>query len=146
MRKFQTGDVFKFARIIKEVDIKDDINEAIKASNEAALKAKQIDADNCTGDNASDAEAHCPEAVEILENAKNEIGVNICLAIITKAGTASMENKIYNFLASVFEMSEKDIETMALESLVDNISRMIANNNIKNFISAAKKLADKTQN
>lgn len=124
MRKLQTQDVFKMARIIKKANMKDMIKEAIH-------KGQLINADH----NLSEEER---------SRAQNEVGVDIFMGLIDSCSDVKLEELLYDFLSGVFETSSvEDIGRMSLDSLIDNIKKMIQENDIGAFFKAAGRLQSK---
>lgn len=112
MRKIQTQDVFKLARIIKQANMKETIADLIKRG-QAAGKAEDKDG--------------------VVES----IGIEVFIALIEAAGDEKMEQKIYDLLDGI---TEKKIKEQSLDVTFEDIKQIIRENDIKSFFNTASRL------
>lgn len=117
MRKLQTQDVFKMARIIKTANIRDSVQQAIKDG----LKAQD----------AEDKEK---------ESAMYEIGINVFMQLLDACSDPKLEDQVYDFLGGIFESSPEDVKKLSLDGMIENVKKVIEQNNIKNFFKTAARL------
>ena len=117
MRKLETHDVFRMARIIKTAGIKEEIAE-ILAKKETNEKQE-------------------------IEAVQEKIGIKIVFCIIEACSSEKLEGMLYDFIAGVSEKSAEDIKHMSLDALVDLFKEMASMNNLATFFNAAGRLAQK---
>lgn len=121
MRKIQTQDVFKLARIMKQTKLKDQISELVKKGNEISNSKAII-------------------AKEGREKAKEQFGIEVALALIEECADPKAEKLIYEFIAGIAEKQPKDIETQSLQTTIEQIQQIVSENNIMNFFNTASRL------
>ncbi|TCJ05043.1 hypothetical protein [Cytobacillus praedii] len=113
MRKLNTGDIFKAARIIKKAKLRESIVDFAK-------KGKKT--------NGND-----EEAVESL-------GLEIAFSVLESCGNEGVEKELYEFLAGPFEITPDKIEQMPVDELLKNLKDLATNNNLMLFFKSAGKL------
>ena len=116
MRKINTSDVFKLARIIKKAEMRDKIAKSIKEANEK----KNNDATS--------------------QQIEEDVGIEVVLTCIEACANDGMEKSIYELLSGIAENSPEDIEKMTLEALIELVQKIVTENNVANFFNAAQKL------
>lgn len=117
MRKLQTQDVFKTARIIKTANIREDVQQAFK-----------------DGLKVQDAEE------KEKEKAMSEIGINVFMQILEACGDPKLEEQVYDLLGGVFESSPEDVKQLSLDVLIENVKKIMEQNDIVNFLRTAARL------
>ncbi|MBR3762187.1 MAG: hypothetical protein IKK59_05535 [Lachnospiraceae bacterium] len=117
MRKIETHDVFKMARIIKDAGIKKEIEEIFANAN---IKDNQN-----------------------TESVQERLGVKIVFSIIEGCSSEKLEDMLYDFVAGVSEKNTEDIKHMSLDALVELFKEMASLNNMTNFFNTAGRLAQK---
>lgn len=110
MRKLQTHDVIKFARIIKRAKLKDVIKDIIN-------KSKSIN----SGDQ------------EELE----QFGTDAFFCIIEQCCEENIENMLYELLDDV---TGKDIKTLEIVELIETIKDLAKLNDLVTFFKSASRL------
>lgn len=129
MRKINTGDVFKLARIIKATGAKEDIINIYSESK----KIKEEIRESATQESSK----------EKTEEAQEKIGVEIFFAIFEKCSDEKVEKLVYTLIGGIAEKQETEIENMPLEEMLKLLGDIVKENNIANFFSAASKLVEK---
>lgn len=129
MRKINTGDVFKLARIIKATGAKEDIINIYSESK----KIKEEIRESTTQENSK----------EKNEEAQEKIGINIFFAIFEKCSDEKVEKLVYKLIGGIAEKKETEIENMPLDEMLELLRNMVKENNIANFFSAASNLVEK---
>lgn len=111
MRRIQTGDVFKMARIIKALSIREELTKiAVDARKE---------------DGSTDIEA---------------VGIKAFMMVMESCADATVENKIYDLLAGITEKNVEDIKTQTLDATIHDIREIVKENDIVNFSKSAVQL------
>lgn len=113
MRKIITSDVFKLARIIKKIGIKDDISAMYAQVQQAKKQGEEFNSE--------------------------KIGIDLMLKVIEACSTEEQEKQIYGLLAGIMEKTEEDIKNQSLDTLMEDIKRIFSENNMTNFFKAAAK-------
>ena len=111
MRKINTGDVFKLARLLK----KGNVTQIVKRAYEEGRKK---DAD------------------------KEKIGMDVILEILCNCTDNEMERLIYGLISGICEKKPEDIESQSLETTIEDIKKIVRENNVINFWKAASGLAE----
>lgn len=110
MRKIQTQDVFKLARIIKSADLKNEISNAIEQINAGSKKDK---------------------------NLSEKVGVRVFLTIVEGCADVKTEEQIYELIGGIAEIPASDIKTQSLDATIELIKKIASENNMVNFFSTA---------
>lgn len=111
MRKINTQDVFKLARVMKKGKMSQSIAEAIE------------------GIDVSEG--------EITEKA----GIRIFLALFESAGDAEIESMIYELIGGIAEVEPKTIAQQDFEKTIEMFKEISENNNLIYFFKQAGRLA-----
>ena len=111
MRKIETHDVFKMARIIKKAGIKEEFGKIFS-------KSKAAD-----------------------EETAKELGVEVIFSIIEACSSEELEKMLYDFVAGIAEKDAETIKRMSLDALIDTFKEMAKMNNLMTFFSTAGRLA-----
>ena len=114
MRKIQTQDVFKLARIIKQAKAKEEISKIIK---EVSVEKK-----------------------DEKENVSEKVGIRVFLTIMENCSEPAVEEQIYDLLGGIAEVPPETVKTQSLEVTLEQIKQMAAENNMMNFFRTAGKL------
>ena len=112
MRKIQTQDVFKLARIIKQAKVKNEISDVIKEVSDEKEK----------------------------ENISEKVGIRVFLTIMENCSEPAVEEQIYDLFGDIVEISPETVRTQSLDVTFDQIKQMAAENNMMNFFKTAGKL------
>lgn len=115
MRKINTEDVFKMARLLKHGNI-------IQSIKDAYADGKKEDAD--------------PE----------QVGISAFMDILCACSDAKVEGQFYELLGGICEKSAEDIKNQSLESTIEDVKRILKENNISNFLKSAANVSSKGQN
>lgn len=115
MRKIETHDVFKMARIIKKAEIKGKIEEIIRETNRTDEQDKG--------------------------SVKEKIGVKIMFCIIETCSDEKLEEMLYDLIGGITEKDANAIKTMSIEGLMDVFKEIAEANNLTNFFNIAGRLA-----
>ncbi|UZW12557.1 hypothetical protein OSC52_11895 [Clostridium pasteurianum] len=111
MRKLKTSDLFSLSRILKKMDIKDEIKSLAKditsLSEEEKIKISQ------------------------------ELQVNLSILFIENIGNA--ESDVYKLFASLTDKTAKEIEDMDLDKFFKLIQELFNQEGFENFLSRALK-------
>ena len=117
MRKIETHDVFRMARIIKAAGIKGEIEEVL-------AKTKKKDD-------------------EEQDSIQESVGMKIIFCIIEACSNEKLETMLYDFVAGIAEKDAETIKHMSLDALLDVFKEMAAMNNLTTFFNTAGRLAQK---
>lgn len=110
MRNLQTRDMFNAVRLIKSLNLKEDIRGVIL--------------------NATNTE----------DSTKDNTGIDLLFVILDKACEQNTEDKIYEFLAGPFECNSEDVAEMDIIDLFDNLKQVASIDKWKSFLSKAVQL------
>ncbi len=117
MRKINTEDVFRAARLLKALDIRDELRRFASAG--AELK-------------------DAPGAGK--EEAIQELGMDVLLTVLTAASDAGIEAGVYALLAGITEKTPEMIKCQSLDVTVSDIRQIAAANDIAVFFKRAGRL------
>ena len=121
MRKINTGDVFKMARLLKDANVMDAVKDAYKAAKkeDGAKDAHREDAD------------------------KGSIWVDAAMKVLASCTSRQAEEQFYDLMAGICENEPEDIRNRPLDGLVEDIRRICEENNVANFLRSASDFAEK---
>ena len=111
MRKINTSDVFKFLRIIKKSNVKENIAKAID----------EIDAKN---------------KAKITEKA----GIKVMIALFESCGEPGVESLIYDLIGGIAEINPDTIAEQPFEDTFEILKQISRENNMMNFFKQASQL------
>jgi len=117
MRKLITSDVFKFAKIIKLANAKEEIKSIFSKLSDENMKEEE------------------------LAKLQKEAGIEFVAFLIESCGSDEVEKAIYSFLAGVSEKEADVIKNQSIEETIDMIKKIASENNLQNFLSIAVKSA-----
>jgi predicted dinucleotide-utilizing enzyme len=80
------------------------------------------------------------KGIKVTEKDVKQIGIEVMLTIIEAAGNMGVEDKVYKFLSGPFEMDEKSIAGLSIDSLFENCEKMASENNLSVFFNRAVNL------
>lgn len=112
MRKIQTQDVFKFARIVRRTNAKNEIASIF----EEKPKGKDKDA------------------------ISEKVGIQIMLTLLEVCSDEETEEKIYDLIGGIAEKSVEEMRSQSLDVTIGQIKQIFSENNMKAFFDAAGKL------
>ena len=121
MRKINTGDVFKMARLLKNTNVMDAVKDAYKA-------AKKEDA--VEGAHKGDA-------------GKGGIWMDAAMKVLSSCTSQEAEEEFYDLMAGICENKPEDIRNRPLDGLIEDIRRICEENNVANFLRSASDFAEK---
>lgn len=111
MRNLKTSDLFTLSKIVKKMNIKNDIKSLAK------------DITGLTED----------------EKIKAEQTMQIDLVMLFVENIGSAEKEIYNLFADITSKTAKEIEDMDLDKFIELITELFKQDGISNFLSQALK-------
>lgn len=120
MRKLNVQDLFNFTKVMKAADLKKELQPLI-----------------VKGKNSTESSE---DEVKLSEDAIKQIGLEAILTVIEACGNAGVEKGLYKFLSGPFEMEEKEIATMSIESLFERLQQLAKENNLSRFFKNAANL------
>ena len=118
MRTLKSKDLFAALRVVKEINIKDEmlrISEALSGND---------------------------EDIPDLDKLKNEIGLELLIGVLGNCGSEKAEKAIYAFLSGPLETPAEDLREMDLIEQVDMIKDMIRMNESEKWKAFFTSLAD----
>lgn len=121
MRKINTGDVFKMARLLKNANVMDAVKDAYTAAKKE--------------DMAED--AHKGDAE------KGSIWVDAAMKVLASCTSQQAEEQFYDLMAGICENKPEDIRNRPLDGLIEDIRRICEENNVANFLRSASDFAEK---
>ncbi|WP_300766985.1 hypothetical protein [uncultured Acetatifactor sp.] len=121
MRKINTGDVFKMARLLKNTNVMDAVKDAYKA-------AKREDV--AEGAHKGDA-------------GKGGIWVDAAMKVLASCTSQQAEEQFYDLMAGICENKPEDIRNRPLDGLIEDVRRICEENNVANFLRSASDFAEK---
>ena len=111
MRKINTSDIFKFSRIIKKSNVKENIAKAI---DEIDAKSK----------------------AKITEKA----GIKVMIALFESCGEPGVELLIYDLIGGIAEINPDTIAEQPFEDTFEILKQISRENNMMNFFKQASQL------
>lgn len=121
MRKINTGDVFKMARLLKNANVMDAVKDAYKASKREDVA----------------------EGVHKGEAEKGGIWVDAAMKVMASCTSQQAEEQFYDLMAGICENKPEDIRNRPLDGLIEDIRRICEENNVANFLRSASDFAEK---
>ena len=114
MRNLQTTDVFSAARLIVEIGVREEIQEVAKRAEESKDSKAQID-----------------------------MGFDLFFGILSKAIEENNEEKIYKFIANIFECGCDEVRKMDPFDLFEKLKEVASPEKWTNFFKCVAKLMRK---
>lgn len=118
MRKINTSDVFKLARIVRKANMKEEVKKIFSQITEA----KKDDSKN-------------------IDDVQREVGMEMIAYLIEACGDELVEKDIYGLLAGISEKKESDIKNQSIDATIEMLKQIAKENDIQNFFSVAVKSA-----
>ncbi len=114
MRKINTEDVFKMARLMKNGNF-------LQAVKNAYIEGKKEDAD------------------------AEQIGMGAVMEIMCSCSDARVEIQFYDLLGGICEKKPEEVKVQSFETTVEDIRKILLENDILNFLDSASSLGEKIQ-
>lgn len=111
MRKLKTSDLFSISRILKKMNIKDEIKGLAKDITGATPEEK--------------------------EKAQQSMEIDLAMLFVENIGSA--EKEIYKFFADLTGKSTTDIENMDLNNFINLVKELFNQEGFASFLSTASK-------
>ena len=111
MRKINTRDVCKLARIMKKSNVEDNIAKAVEEMESA--KGKKI---------------------------SEKAGIKIMLVLFESVGDPEVEEMIYDLFGGIAEIDPQTIADMPFEETIEMFKQINEQNNLRAFFKAAGRL------
>lgn len=124
MRKLNLSDVFRFSRMVKATKAAPVVEELLAMASSEQEKHRQAD----SGQQA-DSDAWLID-----------VGIRGFLRLLDCASEQGAESAVYKFLAPVWEMEEKTLMDMTLETVIANMAQMFRENDMLGFFDYARKV------
>lgn len=124
MRNLNTSDVFEFARMIKDLGLKEEIKEiSVKAT--AALNNQSL--------KTQENEEAGSEQTNMLEN----VGMDMFLGLLEKLTEKKSESAFYKFLSGPFEIEPEAVGKLDPLELIEGLTKMADVQRWKGFLKLA---------
>lgn len=154
MRKLNLTDVFRFSRLVKTSGMKDLVSNILHNAAEAKARQKPVmDAEtigktlrtDLSDENTTDAAIGATAIRLCSERANNDsdlysIGIDAFMSIVDVAAKNGVESSVYEFLAPVWEMTADEVANLSLETVVENLRKMFAENDFAAFFRKSEAL------
>lgn len=111
MRKINTQDVFKLARIMKKGKVEENIAKAVEEFTSS--KDKKI---------------------------SEKVGIKIMLTLFESCGEPEVENMIYDLFGGIAEIDPEEIKTQEFSKTMEMFKAISKENDLKNFFKLAGQL------
>lgn len=135
MRKIQTQDVFKLARIMKQTKLKEILSDYVKKGGELGKTLSQKQTENKQEEKVKQ------ESDEVtIDNVKESFGIEVAFSIMEACAETKTENLLYDLIAGIAEKKANDIKTQSLETTIEQIKQIMNENNIIAFFNTASRL------
>lgn len=131
MRKINTQDVFKLARLVKAAGIKDIVSDMF-ASGLSISREIKVD------ENATEEEKK--KAKQELDRKQEEFGVNAIFTLLENCCSPDLEKKVYDLMAGITEKTPDAVMNQSLDVTIDDVKEIAKNNNIIDFFKKASQL------
>ena len=132
MRAINTQDVFRLSRIIKAINIKEEIPKITRQIEQMNEVKQSIQED--------DAEEVKKEKQRRYEEIMLDLGVNIVFSIIEKYSDPRSERAVYELLGGILEKKPDEIANQPIQDTINDIKRIAAENNLINLFKQAGQL------
>lgn len=129
MRKLNTSDVFKMARIIKKAKVAEAIEQIFTSSRENPIIIKEDDSEEVKSEKKRE-----------IERKKEAAGFRTIMTIFESCSTEELENMLYQFLGGITEKNPEDVSKQSLEATINDIKQIVKENNIADFFKQADQL------
>ncbi len=136
MRKINTGDVFKMARLLKNASVMEAVRDAYKAAKREDVAVGAHKGDAAKGEAVAES-AHKGEAD------KGGIWVDAAMKVLASCTSQQAEEQFYDLMAGICENKPEDIRNRSLDGLIEDIRRICEENNVANFLRSASDFAEK---
>lgn len=120
LRKLNTGDIFNAARMIKRLEIKEELKSLIGRFSTKTDQEKEG-----IPDESAD------------EKGKLEVGVDFIFSLMEILTNESAENEFYRFLANPLGVSEQQVKELEIEILAEAVMKIADIERWKHFLSQA---------
>jgi len=111
MRKINTSDVFKLARILKKGNVEENIANAI---GDIDIKNKS--------------------------KVTEKVGIKVMLALFESCGEPEVENLVYDLFGGIAEIDPNTIATQTFDKTLEMFKEIAKENNLSNFFKQASRL------
>ena len=127
LRKLNTGDIFRAARMVKRLGIKEDLKKLLsKFSNSDSSELPQ------------DSSIHVVRAdYEKKEKNKMEIGIDFIFSLLEILTNEKAEHELYQFISGPLGITDQQVEELEIESLADALLKIADIEYWKYFLSRA---------
>lgn len=148
MRKLCLEDTFRFARLMRVTKSKEAIS-GIKKSIQEAKKEQKAILDGLRAGLLEADETERPIIERALEEAKRDndwlesLGIDVFFVILDCAAENGAEEAVYRFLAPVWEKTTEEVASMSIESCVEAVKQMVAENDFSCFFTSAQKMGSR---
>ena len=121
LRKLNTGDIFRAARMVKRLGIKEDLKKLLsKFSNSDSSKLPQDSSDD-----------------EKIEKNKMEIGIDFIFSVFEILTNEKSEHELYQFISGPLGITDQQVEELEVESLAEALLKIADIEYWKYFLSRA---------
>jgi hypothetical protein len=111
MRSLMSVDFFKFSKILKKMNVKEELKSITK--NVTGLKEE--------------------------EKAQAQVGMEIELLMLFIENIGSAEKEVYSFISDVSEKTVKELQEMSIDKFIEIIKEIFGDDNFKSFFPSALK-------
>lgn len=139
MRDIEFGDVFVISKIIKKMNIRNEIKDCVanakKSENSALQNLNKIN----TNDNEdSGATKESEDVKKLKDSVAAGLGIDVALIFIENMSCA--EKEFYTLFAGLTEKKVEEVRKIKLTELIKMIKELFTNNDMKEVFSAALNL------
>lgn len=148
MRKLNLQDTFRFARLMKVTRSKDAISGILNNIQKAKKDRKAI-LDGIRAGLLEADETEKPMIQKALEEAQKDedwvvsVGIDAFLVILECAAETGAEDAVYKFLAPVWEKKPEEVASMSIETCIEVVKQMVAENDFVRFFDSARKMGSR---
>lgn len=148
MRKLNITDVFRFSRMMMVTKSRETVRDILynldieKQKRKNMLKSLREKAAGMEGEERAAFEATIL-ATEKDNDWMTRVGIDAAMAIMECAANEGAEKAVCRFLAPVWEMDEDAVGALSIEAFVENLRRMLAENDFKTFFDSAQRMGSR---
>lgn len=141
MRKLIVADIQRFSTMVEAAGVREIIADGLKrGASEAAHKRELLLDLKRQLDEAKDA-AKRDDIMRRLMTAQRDdtglyrVGIDVAMQVLTAAAKKGVMDCVYQFLAPIFEIPQKELEELPLEDFVPLLRQLAKENNLSDFFS-----------
>ena len=149
MRKLCLKDIVKTAKIIKKANLREEIRrmskeytESVKEEIKEYIPVKTGSDEESMDQYNAQLELYAKQLSMARSEAGYTLGIDIVMLLIDVAANDVVEDQVYDLFAGIFEKTKEEISGQSLDALLDDIEKLVNENDIANFWKRVNQLQE----